>query len=138
MKVWFKLVIEGQLEDSPDKIKLNEEEDMDVADLKDAVKLKCSPVLDGVATKDLTVYENETSWSSGNALKVDAKLRNEFGLGQDINTAVIVVVPPSIRTLSEASQKKNLKHKSLSSETSCRKYRFQAEIQVKQLNRCNH
>lgn len=55
-------------------------------------------------------------------MNADAKLRNEFGFGQDIKTAVIVVVPQSIRIMSEALQLKSLKYKSLSSESSCRKY----------------
>lgn len=124
MKVWywFKLVTEGQLEDTAEYVELD---DIAIVDqFREAVKVKCSPELDKVTAKNLGVYKNEESWkNSSPKMKASSKLcEEEVGLGvellgqNDDDMALIVVVPPKLNILKE----KHMAYKKTSAETLCR------------------
>jgi hypothetical protein len=92
--VWFLLVdSNGQPYEktSADKVKLSTSSD--VADLRDAVKLKRSNKLSSFDAADLVVYKNNrrVEQEREEPLEVDAVVE---GLGTTKNDALIVVVPP--------------------------------------------
>ena len=121
---WFKLVTEGQLEESADKVKLNE--NADVADFRKAVKGERANDCAKVDAARLGVFENEASWrNNNNSMKASRKLCEEKAdlnisrLGQDDEeSALIVVVPPTLTILKE----KHMAYKRMSAEASCRKF----------------
>jgi len=89
MKVWFKLVKEGKVEESATKVQLNT--DADVDDFRDAVKVKCSNKLASVDAMDLQVYLNLKSLENKEQpIKPSFSVSN---LGLTEESALFVVVP---------------------------------------------
>ena len=92
MKVWVQLVdSEGASYRGSSADKLTLADDADVADLRDAIKIKNKDILKGITASQLVVYSTRDNLDSKNPLI--RMSTTAHGLGLDEDNPVFIVVP---------------------------------------------
>jgi hypothetical protein len=102
--IWFLLVdsITGQPYKGTSADKVSIASTADVADFRDAVKIKNAPILTGITSSQLLVYKSKAAFDKRNAAADEGReepLEEDSlvdGLGTSVKEALIVVVPSSV------------------------------------------